>query len=154
MINYYPKKFSKSYILVDACNIVISYLLAYYLRFTILINGIDFFELGAKEKYYPLNVYTDSLILLVPLYLFLYCFLNLNTSLENKITLKKVLQIVLTNILGIVLFLIALYLHKEIDLSRKFLTLFFLLNVILSIGSRMLYSYCLKIIRKKQQLKS
>ena len=137
---------------MDACIIVISYLLAYYLRFIVLNNVFDFFKMNVNEKWYSLNVYTDKLILMVLLYLFSYYFLKVYTPIENKLTLPKVLQIVLANIMGIVLFLFALYLQKEYDISRKFLILFFVMNVILSIGSRMLYSCYLKIMRKKKQL--
>ena len=152
MIKYYQKKFNKIHVLMDACIIIISYLLAYYLRFFVLNNGFGFFKMGVNEKWYSLNVYTDKLILIVPLYLFLYYFFNLYTPIENKHTLTKVFQIILVNILGIALFLLALYLQKEYNISRLFLILFFVMNVILSVVPRMLYSYCLKIRRKKQQL--
>lgn len=147
------KKFNRIYVLMDAGIIAISYLLAYYLKFYVLnVNNVfNFFEMSINEKWYSLNVYTDKLILMVPLYLFLYYFLNVYTPIENKLTLTKVFQIILANIMGIVLFLIALYLQKDHELSRKFLLLFFVMNVILSIVPRMPYSYYLKIMHRKHQ---
>lgn len=148
MIKYCQKKFYKIHVLIDACIIVISYLLAYYLRYCVLNNV----SIGVNEKWYSLNAYTDKLIFIVPLYLFLYYFLDLYTPMENKLTLIKVFKIILANILGIVLITFALYLQKEYDISRQYLIFFFVMNVILSVGTRILYSYCLKFMRKKQQL--
>jgi FlaA1/EpsC-like NDP-sugar epimerase len=138
MVKYNQRKFNKIHVLMDACIIIISYLLAYYLRFFVLNTGFDFFKIGVNEKWYSLNVYTDKLILIVPVYLFLYYFFKLYTPIENRLTLTRVFQIILANILGIVLFLFALYLQKEYNISRQFLILFFVMNVILSVGSRML----------------
>ncbi len=149
MMKYYQKKFNKIHILMDACIIVFSYLLAYYLRFFVLNNRFDFFRMGVNEKWYSLNVYSGKLILIVPLYLCFYYFLNLYAPIKTKFTLTKVFQTVLANVLGMALLLCALYLQRENDISRQFLLLFFVINVILSVGSRMLYSYYLKIIRKK-----
>lgn len=150
MINNYLKKFNKIQVLIDACIIVISYHLAYYLSFYAL--RFDFLQISVIEKYAPLNKYTDKLMFLVLLYLFLYYFFEVYTPNENKLTLTKVFRIILTNILGVVLFLFTLYFQKGFDIARYFIILFFVINVILSIGVRMLYFYCLKIMRKKQHL--
>lgn len=151
MIKNHHDKFNKIHVLMNACIIVISYLLAYYLRFYVLNNGLDFFKIGIIEKWYPLDAYTGKLVLIVPLYLFLYYFFNLYTPIEQKLTLTKVCQIILVNILGIVLFLLALYIQKENDISRQFLVLFLAINVMLSVVPRMLYSYFLKIRRKNNK---
>ena len=148
MIKSHQKKFNKIHVLMYACIIVISYLLAYYLRFYVLNNGFEVFKIDVNEKWYSLNVYTGKLVLIVPFYLLLFYFFNLYTPIEQKLTLTKVCQIILANILGIVLFLLALYIQKKHDISRQFLVLFFVLNIILSIVPRMLFFYFLKIRRK------
>lgn len=147
MMKYFRKGFHKVYVLRDACIIVASYFLAYYLRFYVLYNV----HMDANEKWYSLKVYTDKLILIIPLYLFIYFLCGLYAPIENKFTLSKFLKTILANILGILLILFALYLQMEFDISRQFLLFFFASNVILSVGARELHSYGLKIMGKNQQ---
>ena len=150
MMIYCQRKFHKVNVLIDACIIVFSYLLAYYLRFYIITNVTSV----ANEKWYPLHVYGDKLIFIVPLYLFLNYFFDLYTPMENTSSLTKIFKIILINTLGIVLTTITLYLQKESDVSRQFLIIFFIINATLTIVTKILPSYCLKIMSKKQQLKS
>lgn len=152
MLKNYLKGFSKIQVLMDACIMVISYLLAYYLRFHILNNVFGVFRMGVNERWYSVNVYTDQLVLMVALYLLAYFLLEVYTPIGDKLTSTKIFRIIIANILGFGLFLSALYLQKVPYLSRKLLFLFFVMNLILGIGSRMLCAYCLKVIHKKQQL--
>lgn len=121
-------------IITDAGIIIFAYLTAYYLRFhTPLFNE----EL---VYYYPLQSYTALLIYLIPIYLFsLFIFRQYNLM-PIISRLNQIIRIVLSNMVGIIIFITLLYVQKENNISRKFLILFLIINTILTIGSRMLIS--------------
>lgn len=121
--------------ITDACIIIVAYLLAYYLRF---FNPIFHEEMG---YFYPLERYVSLLVYLVPIYLVIYFAFRLYTTKLDEHTWYRVLKLVISNILGLTLFMLLLYLLKEINISRKFLLLFFVINVVLGISSRLLITY-------------
>ena len=125
--------------LMDAGIIIIAYLFAYYLRFyTPLFNG----DLG---NFYALDVYISLLVYLVPIYLVIYfAFRLFTTKMEERIW-YRVLKLIISNVIGLSLFVQLLYFLKEYNISRKFLLLFFIINLILSISSRMWMSYSAKL---------
>ncbi len=148
MIKDNQKMFNRIHVLMDACIIVITYLLTYYFRFNFLIQ-FKFFELGKKESYYPIEVYANSLILLVPLYLIVYYYLNLYKPKRAKSRWTEIINIVMANIFVIAFFSSFLYITREFDISRKFLGLFLGLNITLSVAARMALSQVLRIARRK-----
>ena len=71
MIKDNQKTLNRLHILLDAVIIVVSFLIAYYLRFYSFITNLKIFNVE-KGTFYPLSVYAQSLYILVPLYLFIY----------------------------------------------------------------------------------
>lgn len=149
MIKDNQKMFNRIHILLDACIIVVAYLLTYYLRFISPLSHLFFFRLGPNERYYPLIVYADKLRFLVPLYLFVYYFSRLYTPKRSKRKLSEIFNITLANIFGIAFFFSYLYLTREMDISRKFLVVFFVLNISLSVAARSIIMHILRIARRK-----
>ena len=120
------------HILTDAAIVIIAYLVAYYVRFynPLLVDGVG--------NFYPLERYAALLVYLVPIYLFIYFFFRLYSSEPEEHRRHPVLKIVVSNLVGFILFLTLLYFQKENNISRIFLLVFFILNIILTVGSRIL----------------
>jgi FlaA1/EpsC-like NDP-sugar epimerase len=120
------------HILADVCIIIIAYLAAYYVRFyTQVFNE----KLG---NYYPLERYAGLLVYLVPIYLLSYFFFRLYKVESEESSLHQIIRIVLSNIVGIIVFITLLYFQNENNISRRFLILFLIINVVLTIGTRIL----------------
>jgi FlaA1/EpsC-like NDP-sugar epimerase len=131
------------HVLMDACTIIVAYLFAYYIWFYSL------FVTNNSGTFYPLGKYTVLLIYLVPMYLFIYYVFRLYTPKRGKRKWLEIFNIILSNIFGIAFFTFTLYFQKEVNISPKFLILFFIINVVLGVSSRMLVSYTLKATRRK-----
>jgi len=148
MIKDNQKMLNKVHVLMDACIIVVAYLLTYYLRFFSPLTNLSFLMVE-KGTFYSLGEYSFRLVYLVPLYLFIYYFSKLYTPKRGKRKWTEIFYIILANFFGIAFFTLILYFQKEKDISRGFLTFFFIINVILGVSSRMLLTYSLKIARRK-----
>ena len=149
MIKDNQKTFNRLHVLMDACIIVISYLLTYYLRFYILLKYIPFFRLSENEYFYSVQKYAESLIFIVPLYLFIYYFARLYTPKRSMRRVSEAFNIIIANTFGIAVQTSFLYLTKEFDISRKFLGLFYLTNIALSMLARMIIMQILRYFRRK-----
>lgn len=131
------------HVLIDVCSIVIAFFIAYYLRFhSAFINT----QLG---NFYPLEKYLALLIYLVPLYLVIYYLLKLYDQERGKSKGHVIFKVIVSNVIGIALFLFLLYIQKEFNISRIFLILFFAINVILGAGFEVLCSHFIKDLRRK-----
>lgn len=149
MIKENQKMFNWIHVLMDACIIVISYLLTYYLRFYVFIYIFDFFKLDPRERFYDILVYADRLKFIVPVYLFIYYFSHLYTPKRSKRTWTEIYNLLLANTFGIAFFGLFLYLTKEQYFSRKFLGLFVVLNVALCVAARMVIFQVMRMARRK-----
>lgn len=141
--------FNRIHVLMDACIIVVAYLLTYYLRFDSFLKNFAIFQLGDKEKYYSFFEYARRLEIIVPLYLFVYYFSNLYTPKRGKRRLIEIFNIVLANIFGIAFFSSFLYFSGERDISRAYLGLFMALNISMSVAARMVLAQVLRAARRK-----
>ena len=149
MIKDNQKMFNRVHVLMDAGIIIIAYLLTYYIRFdSPLAKSLTFLKVE-PGTYYPLIDYAQRLIIVLPLYLFVYYFSRLYTPKRGKRKWFEIFNIILANTFGIAFFFSFLYLTKEFNISRKFLGIFFALNITLSTSARMMLSYSLKVARRK-----
>ena len=84
MIKDNQKTLNRLHILMDAIIIVISYLIAYYLRFYSFLTSLQIFNVE-KGSFYSLTIYARSLYFLVPLYLIIYNWAKLiHQSVEKR----------------------------------------------------------------------
>jgi Undecaprenyl-phosphate glucose phosphotransferase len=83
------------------------------------------------------------------MYLFIYYFSQLYTPKRGKRRWVETFHIILANIFGVAFFTFTLYFEKEMNISRAFLIIFFIMNIAFSSGARMLLSYSLKVARRK-----
>lgn len=127
-------------VLVDAGVIALAYFVAWYLRFE---SGMFQQIGGALSK----QRYLIALVFVVPVYLILYYFSELYTPRRSKSRRLEIWSIVKANMLGFLIFTLALYIGKQEHFSRKMLFLFWGLNIFLEILARGIIRYILQRIR-------
>jgi len=142
------KTLNRLHILMDALIIVISFLIAYYMRFYSFLTSLSLFSVE-KKTFYPLSVYAQSLYILVPLYLFLYDRAKLYTPKRSKKRWTEFYHITYSNFLGLTFYLFLLYMIKEEHISRLFLGMFTFINIILCAVARMSIAQVLRTFRRK-----
>lgn len=148
MIKDNQKTLNRLHILMDAIIIVISFLIAYYIRFYSFITNLRILNVE-KGTFYPLAVYAQSLYYLVPFYLFIYNKAKLYTPKRGKRRWTEFFYISYANFLGLAFYLFILYMIKENDVSRAFLGMFTFINVIICTIVRMLIAHILRVIRRR-----
>lgn len=148
MIKDNQKTLNRLHILLDASIIVISFLIAYELRFDSFLTHLRIFNVE-KGTFYPLGVYAKSLYIIVPLYLFIYNSAKLYTPKRGKKRWTEFFHISYSNFLGLAFYLFFLYMIGEEDISRIFLGMFTFINVILCGLVRMSVAQALIVIRRR-----
>ena len=113
-------------ILTDAIVAVLALCLAYLLRFYV-------FE--GSEYHLQLAQYLRYAVFMVPVYLFIYEGYGLYESFRSTRFLKEFGLIVRANLVGFVLFLAVLFVHRYIDVSRWTLVMFACINT-LGLGTK------------------
>ena len=93
--------------------------------------------------------YFSVLYFLVPAYLFLYYMVQLYTSRRALRLWDEFTDIVKANIMGILSFLVILYMIHQNNFSRGMIVIFFFINVLLTTVSRGFLRKFLRYIRKK-----
>ena len=142
MIKDNQKLFNRLHVLLDAVIIVIAYVAAWYFRFK---RG--FFALSSW--YISLTQYMKYLVLIVPVYLALYYLFQLYTPKRVQGRRLEAWHIFQANIIGLLVFILYLYLAKLTDYSRKMLLVFFCFNVVFEVVFRNLLRYILRKYRKR-----
>jgi Undecaprenyl-phosphate glucose phosphotransferase len=132
--------------LLDALILIVSYLVAYSLRFGALSN-IGLLELGRDVEYYPLSEYAKYLVIFVPGYLYIYYKCNFyEVSRRKRIEFWRLIE---ANLLGIAFITVVLYFSKDMNISRGFIGIFFFSNLILEFCSRHLLKTVMQYLRSK-----
>lgn len=142
MIKQNQKYFNKLLVILDALSVIISLIFSWYFRF---ISGI----MNAADGYMTLKQYLFPVVFIVPVYLVIYSFFRLYRPYRTKDILEEFFSILKANILGILIFILLLYLLKEIDYSRYLLFIFAFFNTFITFLQRSLVRYLLRKIRKK-----
>lgn len=130
------------HVVIDACIVAISYVLAWYIRFKSGLFELDGWFLSLQE-------YTKVLIFVVPGYLVLYYIFQLYTPKRVQGRRLEIWHITQANTIGLMAFILVLYLVKEQNFSRSMLFVFFWVNIILEAIVRNIIRYLLKEIRSK-----
>ncbi len=142
MIKDYQKFLNKIHVAADAIVIILSYIAAWYLRFK---SGL--FELD--PWFYSLREYMRALYFIVPGYLILYYAFQLYTPKRIQGRRLEIWHVVQANVIGLMAFILVLYVTKQADFSRTMIFIFFCVNVLLEILMRNALVYALRSIRKK-----
>lgn len=143
MIKDNQKIFNRVHIVIDAMIIFISYVLAWYLKFK---SGIfDFEHLGFLRA----RVYFSALLVILPGYLILYYAFNLYTPKRVQGRRVELGNIVKANTLGLLSFIVVLYVIHQPDFSRMMIFIFYGVNITLEMIVRYIIRLCLYNVRKK-----
>ena len=142
MIKENQKIISKMIIFIDAVVILFSFLFTWYLR---VYSGIMPVEGGLLS----FKAYLVPVILMIPIYIFIYNFKGLYNNERIMFLSKEVGNIITSNVLGILIFTGVLFISKQIDYSRSILVLFFLVNITITSIERFVVRKFIRRMRKK-----
>ena len=144
MIKDNQRHFNRLHVLIDACIIAVSYMLAWWVQLQLLNNtsGLVF------------RHYMSILPLLVPLFVVIYALFGLYTTKSVRRKRVEVEKIVQANTIGLVLFMTALFFFRgnlefTNHFSRMLLAWFYLINITLECLFRNFIRLALQHIREK-----
>lgn len=138
------KYFDRIQVLLDAIAIVLTYILAWYIKFESSLELVDE-GVGVLSR----RTYFSALIFIVPGYLLLNYFFSLYSEKRATSLKKDCFSIIRSNIMGTILFIVALYMIHEQNFSRTMIFIFGVLNVIAQTGDRWVVRKILLEMRKK-----
>lgn len=141
MIKDNQRYLNRIHVVLDAVVTVISYIMAWWLRIVV-------FQRPGEGTLAP-ETYFIALLGIVPLYMALYSALNLYKSKRYSSALREFFDIIKANLIGLVVFFVALYIINEPNFSRSVIFIFFVINVLLTVLVRNAIRVFLRQIRKK-----
>ena len=144
MIKDNQKYFNRLHLLMDAVVVAVSYLLAWYIKFCTIFADT---EPGAGAL--DMETYFSFLYFVVPEYIILYYFFNLyapKRATRRKYELEGIIK---ANAVGIVFFIVFLYMIKQQDFSRFMMGAFFVINIVFAAVYRTFIRNLLLYFRKK-----
>lgn len=144
MIKDNQKVFNRLHLLVDAVVVAFSYLLAWYIKFCTTFADT---EPGAGAL--DMGTYFSFLYFVVPEYIILYYFFNMYAPKRATRRKYEIGGILKANTVGIVLFIVVLYMIKQQHFSRFMMGAFFVINIVLTTICRTLIRNTLLYFRKK-----
>jgi len=143
MIKDNQKHLNRLHVLLDIIFIVISYFLAWFIKFR-----LEIFEVAPGH---PLDFvdYMRVLLGIIPLYMSLYSAFRLYEPKRVMGRRHEIGQVIKANALGFLIILTILYLSKEEHFSRQVLVLFLIINIAAEAGLRLFIRITLRGIRRK-----
>lgn len=144
MIKDNQQLLNRLHLVIDAVVVAISYTLAWYLKF-----ATRFAESDPSVGVLDMKTYFSVLWFLVPLYVILYYAFNMYAPKRATRRRYELFGIFKANTLGIVIFMMILYMFEQYNLSRTMIASFYVINILLTALVRTLIRNLLQIIRKK-----
>ncbi len=141
MIKDNQKYFNRLHVVLDAIVIIFSYVLAYLIKFKM---GI-FDNEGAALSF---RTYLSALIVLIPEYLMLYSLFNLYTSKRIQARRIECSNIIKANTVGLLAFIVGLYVINEPNFSRTMMFIFYVINIVLEVVFRNIVRHILTSVRE------
>lgn len=141
MIRQNQKYLNITLVCIDAVSIILALLLSWIIRFKTGIINIDGGYLTLKQYLFPL-------IFIIPLYLFIYSIFNLYTPQRVRNSFDEFVSIIKSNVVGLLIFILTLYIFKVIDYSRYLIFIFSILCSIFTFIERFVMRLLLRRLRK------
>ncbi len=148
MIKNNQKTLNRIHVIIDLILVVASYALAYGFRFLWLGKLLPMFY-ERPGSYLSFGVYMNYLWVILPGYLFILLTNGVYRPQRSTGRFLEILRIVKINVMGMIYIMALLFLVKEINISRWFLVIFFLLNVFLELFYRWILRKALRRMRKQ-----
>lgn len=147
MIKNNQQHFNRLHVVFDAIVVVLSYAFAWWLKFA---SGIVDREIGVLS----FGFYMKALILIVPLYLFLYYAFNLYAPKRVQGRRLELSNIIMANTIGILIvfagfFLVLSYSEDAKNFSRSMFVYFYVLNIVFEEIERLFIRAFLRSIRRR-----
>ena len=143
MIKDNQKVFNRLHLVMDALIIIISYATAWVLHFRV------FNHFGPEAGILPMEHYMGTLFFIVPAYIFLYYSCHVYEPRRTSGYTREIWNIISANTVGLIAFIVVLYIIKQPDYSRKMIAIFYTLNIFLTSLSRLFVRKTLRSFRKK-----
>ncbi len=141
MIKDNQKYFNRLHVVLDACIIIISYVIAWNIQFRFVVHR----SVGRL----PVQAYMTALLFVIPEFLILYMAFSLYTPKRVQGRRLEASNIFLANVSGMLIFFFGLYLIKEQNISRKMFFMFITINIILTVIERNVIRVMLMRVRAK-----
>ncbi len=142
LIKNNQQRLNRLHIVLDAFFIMIAYVLAWFIKMR---SGL----LSTSGEALPVETYMAALIFVVPGYLLLYYFFHLYTPKRQSGRRAEFANIVKSNTVGLLVFILILYLSHESAFSREMLFIFYCVNIVISVSYRFLLRYELNSLRSQ-----
>lgn len=147
MIKNNQQHFNRLHVVFDAIVVVLSYAFAWWLKFA---SGIVDREIGVLS----FEFYMKALILIIPLYLFLYYAFNLYTPKRVQGRRLELSNIIMANTVGILIvfagfFLVLSYSEDAKNFSRSMFVYFYVINIVFEEIERLFIRAFLRSIRRR-----
>ena len=143
MIKDHQKYFNQLHLLLDAIVVAISYWFAWYLKFG------EIWPWHEEVAALTFEEYMTALWLIVPGYVVLYYMMNLYTPKRATLRRYEIINIVQANTVGLVGFIVILYLFKQIHFSRTMMLMFYGVNIVFTTVFRSILRSILQYFRRK-----
>lgn len=147
MIKSHQKTLNRIYVAIDLILVVAAYALSYGLRF-LWLGWIPLFR-ETPGKYLSFGVYMSYLWLILPGYLIILLTNGVYRPQRSSSRFLEILRMVRINIIGIFYIMALLFLIKEMHISRLFLVVFFLMNLLLELLYRLVLRGILQRMRRE-----
>ena len=141
MIKDNQQIFNRLHFVIDAIVIALSYLFAWYLKFK---SGLLDYEMGLSMETYFMALY-----FIVPGYLLLYYQFDLYSSKRASGRKRELFNIIKSNTVGLVAFIVVLYVINNPDFSRQMIFIFWAVNIVAETAVRNVIRYALRFIRRR-----
>jgi Undecaprenyl-phosphate glucose phosphotransferase len=140
MIKDNQKTFNRFHAVLDVLFLIIAYSISYPIRFIMF---------APEGSWLPWDKYASLLLYLVPGYLVIYYFCNMYAPKRSKGRMTEIINILKANLIGFIYFTMLLYfVVKNINISRQFITIFIILNILFTVIYRRILMRILHIARK------
>ena len=137
MIKSNQKYFNRLHVVLDAIIIAASYGLSW---------GIKFYDDGRTMMN---HMYIVGLICIIPMYLILYLIFNVHSPKRVQTIKEEISNIIKSNTVGLVIFIMALYMLHQPHFSRQMMFIFYIINNTAEIIFRNLIRWVLRKIRNR-----
>lgn len=127
---------------LDGISIAISLALSWYIRFR---SGF----IGTEGGYLSFYSYLKPSIIIIPIYLILFNLFKMYTPRRIRTLHDEMINIIKANILGILFYILLLFLIKELDYSRYYLFVFAITCTIIIFLERSFTRLILRKVRRK-----